>query len=213
MPVTVTAKTWKNELKKQKVDKDAGFGDALDDYAKVAGKNLNKEADALEDATKKALAAGKLLKTNKELASISDTFVIQAKAELRRVKEAIKSAEEDEEAEAEGEDKALKIGLKRARSQDMYFALVFKGATEGTLLISKMKVKPAAVTEAKKELGGGRVMRGKVSYANGDHHFVTKQDPPATMAKLIKKLAKEHAGILIKPICRGGGDDEDESEE
>lgn len=212
MPVTVTAKTWTNELKKQKVDKDAGFGDALDDYGKVAGKNLNKEADALEEATKKALAAGKLLKTNKELAAIADTFVIQAKAELRRVNEAIKSAEEDEEAESEGEDKELKIGLRRARTQEMFFALVFKGATEGKLLISKMKVKPAIVTEAKKDMGGGRVLRGKVSYANGDHHFVTKQDPPATMAKLIKKLAKEQAGIMIKPICRGGGD-EDETEE
>lgn len=212
MPVTVTAKTWKNELKKQKVDKDAGFGDALDDYGKVAGKNLIKEADALEEATKKALVAGKLLKANKELAGTADTFVIQAKAELRRVKEAIKSAEEDEEAEAEGEDKELKLGLRRARTQEMFFALVFKGSSEGKLLVSKMKVKPAIIAETKKEMGGGRVLRGKVSYANGDHQFVTKQDPPATMAKLIKKLAKEQAGIMIKPICRGGGD-EDETEE
>lgn len=209
MPLTVTSKIWNAELKKQKVDKDAGLGDALDDYAKAASKkNLEKEADALDEACKKALAAGKLLKAHKELAKIADTVVIQGKAELRRLREAIKSGE-DEEEEAEGEDKELYLGLKRAKTQPMFFALVVKSATEGKLIVSKMKVKPSDISDAKKDLGAGKVLRGTCRFANGRHQFVTKQDPPATLAKLIKLLAKKQAGLMIKPECRGGGEDDE----
>ncbi len=210
MPVTVTSKTWQAELKKQGVDKDGGLADALEDYAKVAGKDPKKELNALEQTSAKALAAGKLLKTNKELAKVADTVVIQSKAELRRVREAMKSSEEG------GRDMELYSGLKRARTQPMFFALVVRSASVGKMLISKMKVKPSDISEAKKALGGGRVLGGRCLYQNGSHHFILKQEPPATLARLIKRMAKEQAGIIIKPFCRGGdvdGEDESESEE
>lgn len=207
MPVTVTSKTWKAELKKLGVDRDGGLADALDVYANLVGKDLKKELQALEQTSTTALAAGRLLKAQKELAKIADTVVIQAKAELRRLSEELKSSDE-----GKGRDKKLFAGLKRARTQPMFFAVVVRNAREGKLLISKSRIRPSDVSAAKKSLGGGRALLGQCRYQSGSYHFVLKKEPPMTLARMIKRIAKEQAGLLIKPVCSGAGE-ENESKE
>ena len=51
-------------------------------------------------------------------------------------------------------DLDLATALKMAKGKKMYFAFLLKGS-EGTLIVSKKKVPPKQIAEAKKELGGG----------------------------------------------------------
>ena len=114
----------------------------------------------------------------------------------------------EKEAEAADEkdavDKELYAALKRAKTAPMYAAVVAKGSTDGKLLMSKAKVKPSEIGDAKKAVGGGPVLRAATVFENGVYVFELNKEPPATLAQLIKKLAKEQAGLMIRVLCRKG---------
>ena len=95
----------------------------------------------------------------------------------------------------------------------MYAAVVAKGSTDGKLLMSKAKVKPSEISDAKKAVGGGTVLRAATLFENGVYVFELNKEPPATLAQLIKKLAKEQAGLMIRVLCRKGTKLQDLGEE
>lgn len=110
-------------------------------------------------------------------------------------------------------DKELAAALKLAKTKRMYFALVMKGGAQGTLIVQKMKIPPGKIDAAKKELGGAAVVRGTCMGEDGALVFETAKPPAPAVAKLIKKIAKEEAGLTINPVARvAQKPDEDDDE-
>lgn len=199
---------WKAELKRQKIDKDAGLLDALATFAKCRGKDLEDQFDALEEVMSKAAAAQKALKEQKDLAKYASQIAAQAKDELKRVDAALEA-----EGESDAADKELREGLKRAKTARMFFVMLARGSAAGHLILSKAKVQATDVGEAKKGLGGGRVFRGICFGENNRLVFELKKEPPATLEKLFKQTAKTQAGLSVKPLCRVSLLEEDLGEE
>ncbi len=94
-------------------------------------------------------------------------------------------------------DEELVGGLKAAKSKRAYFALVLKGSNDGALIVSKTKVAPTAITEAKKESGGSTIVKGFCKYEDGKYVFETAKDAPATAAQAVKIIAKRDAGLTV----------------
>jgi len=65
-------------------------------------------------------------------------------------------------------DTKLAASLKQARQAPQRFAFVAKGAAEGKLLLGKKPVPAPAVAEARKEVGGGLVFRGRCLGEDGN---------------------------------------------
>ena len=102
-------------------------------------------------------------------------------------------------------DEELAAALKQAKSKRMYFAVVVKGAADGALIVSKQKVPPTAIAEAKKKCGGSAVIKGACFVEDGKHVFEVAKEPPATLANALKLIARRDSGLTIHPICRVGG--------
>ena len=105
-------------------------------------------------------------------------------------------------------DEDLAAGLKAAKSKRMHFVVVMKGSADGALILSKTKVPPADIAAAKKKSGGSSVIRGLCFGKDGEHVFETAKEPPATLARLLKTLAKRDANLVINAVCRVGNDPE-----
>jgi hypothetical protein len=105
-------------------------------------------------------------------------------------------------------DENLVAGLKIAKSKRAYFALVLKGSTDGALIISKSKVPPADIAEAKKKSGGSALLKGHCLYEDGTYVFETAKAAPATAAQAVKTIAKRDAGLTLKAEFRVGADPE-----
>jgi len=93
-------------------------------------------------------------------------------------------------------DKELTALLKKAKKKKMFFGLVVKGS-EGKLILSKKKVKPAELKAAKKEMGG-KIAEGECVGESGVMVFTCLGKAPPGAEKVVKKLAKA-AGVSIKP--------------
>lgn len=99
-------------------------------------------------------------------------------------------------------------GLKLAKTKRVYFVLVLKGGSDGALIVSKTKVPPAQIAEAKKQSGGSAVVRGFCSYEDGTYVFETGKQAPATAAQAVKVIAKRDAGLAVKAEFRVSTDPE-----
>ncbi len=206
----LSEKDWGAEIKALKITKDGGLKDALAEWAKVKGKSPDEQLEAIEAVIEAAQAAQKLLKAEKDLVKFAATTETKAEAELARIEKDAADAGEDGAV-----DKELYAALKHAKTAPMFAAVVAMGSTDGKLLMSKMKIKPGDVSEAKKAAGGGTVYRAATHVDSGVYIFELTKEPPATLAQLIKKLAKTQAGLMIRVECRVGtnldlGDDEAE---
>lgn len=110
-------------------------------------------------------------------------------------------------------DAALATALKQAKAKEMHFCFVSKG-TGGKLLVSKKKITPKEIAEAKKELGGGKPIKGTCTGSLGEMVFTTAKEVGGAVVNALKKVAKTDAGLMIKPTFQVGGQaDEDEGEE
>ena len=105
-------------------------------------------------------------------------------------------------------DKDLVNGLKAAKSKRACFALVLKGSSDGALIVSKAKVPPAEIAEAKKKSGGSAILKGFCKYEDGKYVFETAKDAPATAAQAVKAIAKRDAGMAINAEFRVSADPE-----
>jgi len=105
-------------------------------------------------------------------------------------------------------DKDLVDGLKAAKSKRAYFALVLKGSNDGALILSKTKVTPADITEAKKKSGGSAVLKGFCQYEDGKYIFETAKEAPATAAQAVKLIVKRDAGMAVHAEFRVSTDPE-----
>lgn len=102
----------------------------------------------------------------------------------------------------------LVTGLKAAKSKRAYFALVLKGGKDGALIVSKTKVPPAAIADAKKESGGSAVVKGFCRFEDGVYLFETIKAVGPNVAQAVKLIAKRDAGITLRAEFRVKADPE-----
>ena len=99
-------------------------------------------------------------------------------------------------------DTKLAATLRQAKSTPMHFAFVAKGASDGTLLAAKIKVPAKQVNEAKAELGGGLIWRGRCFGEEGSLVFEVAKEPPSTLAKQLKTVISRDAGLTLRVEVR-----------
>jgi hypothetical protein len=102
----------------------------------------------------------------------------------------------------------LAAALKQAKSKQMFFAFVGKG-TEGKLIVSRTKISPKEIAEAKKETGGTAVT-GKCFGDGSGLVFAVAKPAPATLGAALKKAAHRDAGLTIAPDVRVASDADDD---
>jgi hypothetical protein len=214
MPNYLLLADWKAALKKHNVEKELVLTKALEDLAKVKGKDGKKESAALKLVIDKAAVVQKTLKDNKEVVKYTALVVTAAKTATKDLAESEKEAAEEAEEKAKVPpappaapsgppqlDKILNAGLKMAATKRVPFALVAKSATLGALFV-KPRIAAKDIGEAKKKIGGGAVFQGVCFLEDGAHVFESTKPPKTGIDKLIKLLAKTCAGLSIRVLCR-----------
>lgn len=87
--------------------------------------------------------------------------------------------------------------LKQAHMRKMFFAIILKG-TDGKLIVSKRKIHPIEIGEAKKEIGGGTlVVEGTCYGAFSAMVFQVAEAPPAMLGATLQKVIKRDTGLDI----------------
>lgn len=110
-------------------------------------------------------------------------------------------------------DTKLQAALKQAKTKPMFFAFLGKGASDGLLLVGKVKIPPKDIAEAKKKVGGGTLITGRCVGEEGSLVFETGKPPPPTLAAQLKKIAARDAGLTLQVTTRQAADlDELEAE-
>jgi hypothetical protein len=109
-------------------------------------------------------------------------------------------------------DDKLVSALRQAKKTPMYFAFIAVGASDGVLIVSKKKVAAKEIGAAKKESGGKKVFRGRCVGGEGSLVFETAKEPPGALAKQLRAVIKETAGMTLVVETRMAPDLEDEEE-
>jgi hypothetical protein len=95
-------------------------------------------------------------------------------------------------------DQALNLALKQAKGKKFFFAFVPKGS-DGKLIVSKKKIPPKEIADAKKEIGGGTPVTGKcIGEGNTMVFHVAKPTAPA-LAAIVKKVI--HRDALLNLVA------------
>jgi hypothetical protein len=102
-------------------------------------------------------------------------------------------------------DADLAVALKQAKSKNMFFAFVPKGS-DGKLIVSKTKIPPKEIAEAKKEIGGGTPVTGKCFGDGGTMVFQVAKPAAPTLGPALKKVVKRDTGLTIDPEVQLAGD-------
>jgi len=111
-------------------------------------------------------------------------------------------------------DTELLTALKMAKSKKMFFAFIPKGGSDGHLIVSKVKIPPKRIAEAKKEHGGGAPVTGKcIGGDNGAMLFQVAKAAPPALAAAVKKVAKRDTGLSIDPEFQLAGDADAEEQD
>ena len=111
------------------------------------------------------------------------------------------------------DDTKLATALRQAKQTPMFFAFVAKGSTEGVLIVAKKKIPAKEINEAKAESGGKKVFRGRCTYEDGKMVFEMGTEPPGTLAKQLKAVINEAAGMMMQVETRVAADLQDEEGE
>ena len=109
-------------------------------------------------------------------------------------------------------DPVLAQALKHARTAPMHFVFVAKGTKEGKLLVAKKSITAKEVADAKKEVGGGVVFRGRCVGDGGNLVFELPKAPPTTLKQQLKTFIHREAGLALPVDVRVAADLREEEE-
>jgi peptidoglycan hydrolase-like protein with peptidoglycan-binding domain len=109
-------------------------------------------------------------------------------------------------------DAELLAAIKQAKSKKMFFAFIPKGGSDGHLIVSKAKVPPKAIADAKKQIGGGNAITGKCFGDGKSMVFQVAKAAPSTMGPALKKVIKRDTGLGLEPDIQVAGDADAEEE-
>src|SRR5438046_1728541 len=103
---------------------------------------------------------------------------------------------------AEIKDTKLATALKQVKQTPLNFAFVGKGTSDGTLLVSKKTIPVTDINKAKAETGGKKVFRGRCIDEGGKLVFELAEEPPSTLAKQLKTVIHDAAGLTLQVETR-----------
>jgi hypothetical protein len=106
-------------------------------------------------------------------------------------------------------DVSLAAALKQAKSKKMFFAFVGKG-TDGKLIVSRTKISPKEIAQAKKETGSSVAVTGKCFGESSSLVFAVAKPAAATLGAAIKKAVHRDAGLTITPDVQLASDADDD---
>lgn len=233
MPNYLASADWKKVVKDHQDLRAPGVLLQLDAFAKAEGrKQLLEQVCALNELLDEVKATKSKNAKNKELVAYLDLMTKEANQAIGLLEaQAAKRAKEEEEAAKDDDDddekekddsEALDVELlnmikrlKMAKNDaPLRFAVVMKSPKEGALALSKKKISPDQIKEAKADAGGGRIVaRGVCFNEDGKSIFEVPKEVPATLAKVVKFYVFRDTGKKIKPIFRVRVDLEDEGDE
>lgn len=233
MPNYLASADWKKVVKDHQDLRAPGVLLQLDAFAKAEGrKQLLEQVCALNELLDEVKATKSKNAKNKELVAYLDLMTKEANQAIGLLEaQAAKRAKEEEEAAKDDDDddekekddsEALDVELlnmikrlKMAKNDaPLRFAVVMKSPKEGALALSKKKISPDQIKEAKADAGGGRIAaRGVCFTEDGKSIFEVPKEVPATLAKVVKFYVFRDTGKKIKPIFRVRVDLEDEGDE
>src|SRR4051812_27283119 len=107
---------------------------------------------------------------------------------------------------ADDKDAKLATGLKQAKLAPMYFAFIAKGANDGKLLVAKKKIGAKEINDAKEEVGGKQVFKGRCFGEGPKMIFEVPKEPPGSLAKQLKTIIQQDAGMTMLVETRLGAD-------
>src|SRR5262245_47396267 len=97
---------------------------------------------------------------------------------------------------------ALKLARSATQEAPLLFAMVPKGTNDGALIVSKTKIGPGDITQAKNKCGGTTVLSGRCFMEEGKFVFEMGREPPRTMAKALKEILGRDGGMTSTPLAR-----------
>ncbi len=106
---------------------------------------------------------------------------------------------------------SLKRALKLALTKRMYFVLVIKGS-EGRLIVSKHPISTGTIVQAKQELPGGQIVKGRCTSGADGLVFETAKMVAPSLAKTIKGVIKRATGLTYNVETRLAPDLDDDRE-
>jgi hypothetical protein len=106
----------------------------------------------------------------------------------------------------------LTAAIKLAKAKPMRFVFLLKG-TDGKLIVSKNKIPPKEIAEARKELGGGTPVTGKCTGPLNNLVFQVAKAAPSTLAATLKKVIKNETGLTTAPDVQLAADADAEEED
>ena len=188
---------WKKFLKANPSVDDPGLADALEEYAKTAGKDVDDQFEALEEIVEMAEKAKKSNNKNKEVSSYLDDVLSEARKEKKKLDD-----DDDDSLQPLGEncDKFLDQAKK---GKPRTFLLVCKGNRVKYLAVKKKPVKKSELVEAKKSGYKGEGYFGVITGQGMNLVFNLSEEDGYTgapcKAKSLKNFLKEHADFECKP--------------
>ena len=108
-------------------------------------------------------------------------------------------------------DADLAAAIKLAKGRTMRFAFILKGA-DGKLIVSKARIPPKEIAEAKEELGGGTLVTGTCNGPLNDLVFMVAKVTPSTLPAVLKRVIKDDAGLTTRPDVRMEGEEEEDED-
>jgi hypothetical protein len=98
--------------------------------------------------------------------------------------------------------KNLNLARRATKEDALFFAMVMKGGAEGALIVSKRKITPKEIKEAKEKCGGRAVISGRCFGEDGKVVFESGKPPPGTMQKVLKTVINREAGLTLNVLPR-----------
>jgi hypothetical protein len=109
-------------------------------------------------------------------------------------------------------DRELAAALKLAKTRAMNFAFVSKSPGQGRLIVCKDRINPKMIDEARKQLGGGQILKGRCAGdGNGQVLFETARDPGLGLAKTLKEVITRDTGLRLQVDARKAADVADDA--
>src|SRR5262245_61005258 len=84
-------------------------------------------------------------------------------------------------------DAELAGSLRQAMATEMYFAFIPKGA-DGKLIVSRHKIPPHEIAEAKRQIGAGTTVTGKCLGPSTNMVFKVAKVAPATLSAALMRV-------------------------
>ena len=189
---------WNKFLKANPSVDDPGLADALGEYAKTVGKDVDDQLEALEEVVELAEKAKKSNNKNKEVTSYLDDVLSEARKEKKKLDD-----DDDDDSLPPLGEKCDEFLDQAKKGKPRSFLLVCKGSRVKYLAVKKKPVKKSELAEAKKLGFKGQAYFGVITGQGMNLVFNLSMEDgytaPPCKEKSLKNFLGQHANFECKP--------------